>query len=388
MRRSLLAASILLILLSPTLFAQALSGRDLLKPSARDAAIGGIHAASAEGLSSLFTNPAGFASTKPTLGIAELNVDLKGPVFTILTLILQGKTNPLSSPVLADLITNLYAGASIVGPLGFGYAGNGLGVGIFNSSDILLRTVSPGNMSLETTERVLISGGYAFRIPIAPVEGSIDIGALLKGFLIGKVTVTGTILDIESLLTKINPQAFLNNPFDLTTGIGLDIGARFSLWNNMLAFGLTGTNIYTPAVTNHYASLSSFTSGGGTVAAATTTVLPINVSAGVEFSPPLGIVGRYINDLTLFFDYRNILDFLLYPGTSENIVLKFSVGAEVRMLEILYLRAGFARGLPAFGFGLDLSIFTLNAAVYGEELSTEPGFKSVYNIMIGLDFAY
>ncbi len=387
MRRSLLAA-LFALLISPALVAQSLSGRDLIPGSARTAALGGIHAASAEGLSTLFTNPAGFASAKPTLGIAEINVDLKGPVFTILTLILQGKTDPLTSPVLADIISNLYAGASLVGPLGFGYVGNGLGLGLFNNSDLVIRTVSPGNMNMETSERLLLSGGYAFRIPIAPVDGALDIGALLKGFMMGKVTITGTILDIQSLLTKLNPSAFLNNPFDLTTGIGLDAGVRFSLWKDVLVFGLTGTNIYTPSVTNHYSSLSSFSSGGGTTSAATTAVLPVEVSAGVEFSPPLGVVGRYVDSVKLYFDYRNILDFLLYPGTSENIWLKFSLGAQVRLLDILYLRAGFARGLPAFGFGLDLTVFTLNAAVYGDELSTEPGFKSVYNIMLGLEFAY
>ncbi len=387
MRRSLLAGLIVL-LIPAAMQAQSVTNRDLLFASARTSALGGIHAASTEGLATLFTNPASFISVKPTLGIAELNFDLKGPVFTIASLIVEGKGNVLSSPTLATLITNLYAGLSVVGPIGFGYVGNGLGVGIFNGSDILLRTTTPGNLSLEASERMLLSGGYAFRIPLAPIDGALDIGALLKGFMIGRVTVTGTILAIDSLLSSLNVSTFLNNPFDLTTGIGLDAGVRLSLWKNVLAFGLTGTNIYTPAMTNHYASLSSFSGGGSTVAAPTTTVLPANISFGMEYNPPLGNLGRYFNAISLYLDYRDILDFLLYPGTAENIVLKFSVGAQVRMLDILSLRAGFARGLPAFGFGLNLTAFTLNAAIYGDELSTEPGFKSVYHIIFGLEFVY
>jgi hypothetical protein len=160
------------------------------------------------------------------------------------------------------------------------------------------------------------------------------------------------------------------------------------MWDNVLALGLTATNLYTPGVVNHYASVSSFLSGAATTAPTDTVVAPINFSFGAEYTPPLGNLSRYISEINLFFDYRNFLDFLLYPATAENIVLKFSLGAQIRILQIVSLRAGFARGLPAFGLGLDLTAFTLNAAVYGDELSTEPGLKSVYNVLIGFDFSF
>jgi hypothetical protein len=45
-------------------------------------------------------------------------------------------------------------------------------------------------------------------------------------------------------------------------------------------------------------------------------------------------------------------------------------------------------GLFTAGVGLDLKIFTLNAAMFGTELSSEPGMRPVYNILIGLEFRY
>jgi hypothetical protein len=322
------------------------------------------------------------------LSVAELNFGVKGPVFTIAGLILSGASNILSSPKLASLVSTLYAGGNLGGPLAFGYVGNGIGFGIFNDSDVLLATTSPGSVSLQSTERVVLAGGYAFRIPLAPLNGALDVGMLLKGFVKGTVTVAGTILAIDSLLTSFNPGTFLANPLDITSGIGVDAGLRLSMWDNVLALGLTATNLYTPGVVNHYASVSSFLSGAATTAPTDTVVAPINFSFGAEYTPPLGNLSRYISEINLFLDYRNFLDFLLYPATAENIVLKFSLGAQIRILQIVSLRAGFARGLPAFGLGLDLTAFTLNAAVYGDELSTEPGLKSVYNVLIGFDFSF
>jgi len=376
----------LALLVAPTINAQTLSERDLLMPSAETSAMGGVHAASAQDLTTIFSNPAGLAAVPGTLNIAELNIGLVGPVFTIAGIALGGTSNILTSPSLVSLVSSLYAGLNIGGPLAFGYVGHGLGFGVFNNTALLLSSTGAGAVSLQTTERTLFAGGYAFRIPIAPVDGALDIGLLLKGFIIGNVTVSGSLLTIDSLLSSLNAATFTDNPLDITSGIGVDAGIRFSMWKETLAFAVSATNLYSPAIVNHYASLTSFINGGGTTSAATNEVFPIDISFGVKYSPPLGSLSRYINALDLYFDYRNIFDFLLYPATAENIVLKFSAGAQVRLLEILSLRAGFARGLPSFGLGLDLTAFTLNAAIYGDELSTEPGLKSVYNLVVGFVF--
>jgi len=381
-----LTVIVLALFVAPSARAQTLSERDLLMPSAETSAMGGIHAASAEDLTTIFSNPAGFAAVPGTLNIAELNIGVVGPVFTIAGLALGGTSNILTSPSLVSLVSSLYAGLNIGGPLAFGYVGHGLGFGVFNNTTLLLSATGAGSVSLQSTERTLFAGGYAFRIPIAPVDGAVDIGLLLKGFVIGNVTVSGSLLTIDSLLSSLNPAMFTSNPLDITSGIGVDAGIRFSMWKETLAFAVSVTNLYTPAIVNHYASLTAFINGAGTTSAASNEVFPIDISFGVKYSPPLGNLSRYINALDLYFDYRNIFDFLLYPATAENIVLKFSVGAQVRLLQILSVRAGFARGLPSFGLGLDLTAFTLNAAIYGDELSTEPGLKSVYNLVVGFVF--
>ncbi|MFO7849387.1 MAG: hypothetical protein R6V67_05460, partial [Spirochaetia bacterium] len=85
-------------------------------------------------------------------------------------------------------------------------------------------------------------------------------------------------------------------------------------------------------------------------------------------------------------DYSDILDFWLYPRQAINPVLHVGIGTEITMLQILDIRLGFAQGLPTAGLGHDLHFFTLNAAIFGTERSTEPGMSPVYNMQLGFQF--
>ena len=87
-------------------------------------------------------------------------------------------------------------------------------------------------------------------------------------------------------------------------------------------------------------------------------------------------------------DYHDMFDFLIYPPASTHPLLHIGVGCELQLLEIVYLRAGFYQCLPSAGLGIDLSLFTLNMAIFGRELSREPGGYPIYGYMIGLEFRY
>lgn len=385
-------AALLLFFMAPMLaFADLLPSTFTILPSAESDALGGIHAARTQDFSTLFSNPAGFASVPSELSLSEVTLDLNGPVFSILSLVLQGTTDPatlLTQPSFTSLITNLYTGANMVGPVSFGYVGNGIGFGLFNDSQALIQSEGPTTLGISVEERILLTGGYAVRIPLPGIGAVLDGGMTLKGIIAGDVSFSQSLLALSSLTSILDPSTLLTQPFSITSAIGFDAGLRFAIFNNILAFGLTGTNLYTPAVTTTYSSLQSFINGDSPTGTAATSTAPLNLSFGVEFSPPLGIFGRYINALSLYVDYRNIIDFLMYPATAENIILKFSAGLEAKFLKILSIRAGFARGLPSVGLGLDLTVLKLNAAVFGNELSTEPGLKPVYNVILGLEFRY
>jgi hypothetical protein len=361
-------------------------------PSARLAALGGTHTALADDISVLFVNPAGFRSVQPQFAVAELSANLSGPVFSIADLVLRitGGANPLS--LLADssvqsLLTSLYASAIVNGPLSFGYVGDGLGFGFFNSSRLTFSTrgTVPA-MAASLGENVEFVGGYAFRIPLPDAwKSSLDLGISVKAMANGGIALSESILGIFSLLASPGVNILLSQPFVLDVGFGVDAGLLYS-WSSILSVGLVGRNLYAPVVRNTYASLTGFTSG------ATPTLgyglAPIDLSAGVLFTPPLGALAAYLSDLKIALDYSDILDFLTHPATASNPVLHVGLGVEVVMLDILSLRAGFGDGYFSAGLGLNLTVFRLNLTMYGSELSTEPGLRPAYNLLVGFEVRY
>ncbi len=374
----------------PVRAAEIIDDDNVYVPAPRTAAIGGVHAAQADDTTTLFSNPAGFRSVEPEFKAAELAFGVSGPVFTVSSIVFEGFQSDidevLTSPDVNNLLQSLYAGFSLIGPLSFAYVGEGLGFGVTASNGVLVEGTGASVLDFGIYQRMLISGGYAARIPLPEsVPGELDAGFLFKGFITGRSGFETGILDLPDTLGGIGPGTVLDEPFDLITGVGIDVGTRYAP-NPVWAFGLTVQNLVAPAVVNEYSSLRAFLENEQPVSRPNARI-PQNLSVGVEYTPPLSPgVRRHVSEWKLYFDYRDIIDFWTAPETSENILLKFSLGSELTMLQVLAIRLGFARGLPAAGFGLDFRRVTFSAAMFGTELTTEPGFKSVYNLLIGVTF--
>jgi hypothetical protein len=356
--------------------------------SARSTALGGLHAALTDDLYSLFNNPAGFQSLERELRVAEMTLGLSGPIFDIAGLIIEGIGGAdiaalLLDPEVQDLLNGLYAGMNLVGPISFGYVGGGLGVGIVSWVDMSFKSV--GSLTLETRmrESFVINGGYSFRIPF-PEESkcTLDFGLLLKALLMTEVQTTRSVVDLVTLMG--NPAALIfGEPFKMTIGVGADVGMKFA-YSNWFALGIVVRDLYSPMSINEYASLNDFLSSGTAVRSNGT--IPLDLSAGVLFTPRFGRVERYISNFKLVLDYNDILEFVFRSATAKNWVLHLGIGAEAELLNILSIRMGFNEGLFAAGLGLDLGFMHFDASMYGSELSSEPGMHPIYNLIFGVSF--
>jgi hypothetical protein len=136
---------------------------------------------------------------------------------------------------------------------------------------------------------------------------------------------------------------------------------------------------------NTYDSLTGFLDNEDSVSESQERV-PINVSGGVAFTPSLGVLERHITDFRVLLDYRDGLDFWTDPENTANPLLKIAAGVEATLLDVVSVRVGLAEGLPAAGLGLNLGRVEIDAVAFGDELTSEPGFRSVYNIMFGVRF--
>lgn len=386
-----LRSAFLLVVLGAISVAAVHSSDDLGITGARAAALGGRHIALADDFSTLFANPAGLPAVEPHFSFTELTTRFSGPVFSISSIVLQtvgggDLTALLASPSVQDLLRGIYARFSLTGPIAFGYVGAGMGFGIYNETamEIIGRGVS--SLEVRLGERFVLRGGYGIPIPLPQAWNStLAVGLGLKGFVRGDSVLSTSILTLPALIDSFGPELLTDSPFELVSAIGVDAGLRFG-WRETLAVGLTVDNLYTPGAVVAYPTLSSFLDSTATPGAPSYRTYPQEINLGIAYTPSLGRVDRYIQDLTVLFDYADIFDFWIDPANAENIALKFSLGVEATLLEVLSIRGGFGEGLFAAGIGIDLTYLTLNAAAFGTELSTEPGLRPVYNLIIGLEF--
>lgn len=389
MRKAVLVITMILATISPLSAQLAIEEAPVIQ-SGRTAAIGGPHVAIADDLTTLFLNPAGFRAAGPQMSLSEITLGLTGPIFSIYDFIMQVMggadiTTLLLDDDVQDLFHGLYAASALTGPLAFGYVGDGLGFGIFNTTDITFTSEDiTRDAKAAFVERLSFQGGYAFRIPIPEEAGmTLDLGLMLKTYVQGELVVSNEFLSVMGLLENPSLDTLLQTDFDLVVGAGMDLGIRYSI-ADIITFGIVGRNLPTFTMRSSFASLDSFMSGGA--ADPEYGYVPIDLSAGLMFSPGLGFFDRFFSNLKIYLDYGDILDFVTHPDTASNPFLHIGAGVELTLLEILALRGGFYDGYFSAGLGLNLTFVRMDLSVFGRELSGEPGLRPAYNVMLGLLF--
>ena len=339
-------------------------------------ALGGPHVTMNDGFSTLTNNPAAFYSAESEFSIAEITMGLKGPVFDIANIIISEDMAEIPA-----LLKGIYAGVDLLGPVSFGYIGEGLGFGIYSNSYSTVSSSGPLTVKADIGSEIVLVSGYAMRLPLPlPETHLLDAGMLLKGTFKGELSFEESALNIMD----IGIDTLTDEQFNFITGIGVDIGFRYS-WMDIITLGLVGRDVYSPTLRNEYTNIDAFSSGAEPLDEIRG-IVPFALDFGVLYSPDFESKNLFISDIKIYLDYYNIFDFWMYPELAVNPILHVGIGTEVSMLGILDIRAGFNQGLFSAGLGRDLHYFKMNLAMFGTELSTEPGLQPVYNIQLGFEF--
>ncbi len=363
---------------------------DFIIANARSAALGGPHIAHADDFFTLHVNPAGLRFIEPRFTYAALSAGASGPVFTLAGIMVEGVAGAdlsslLASPAVQDVLQGIHARAQLSGPLAFGFAGGGAGFGVYNDTALTVRATGSSGIEIRLGERFLLRGGYGFEVPTPSrwnARGAVGVG--VKGFVRGDSVLSTSLVTLPSLADSIGPDLLSESPFEIVSGLGIDVGLML-VWRDQVGAAVTLDNLYSPNAVIAYTSLDRFLESAESPPT-TYDRYPRRLNVGLAYTPSLGTAERYVQDLRVLLDYRDVLDFWTNPAEAENVVLKFGAGVEATFLRILSLRAGFSRGLPAAGLGLDLGFVRLQAAMFGTELSREPGLRPAYNLLVGLEF--
>jgi hypothetical protein len=94
----------------------------------------------------------------------------------------------------------------------------------------------------------------------------------------------------------------------------------------------------------------------------------MSVHAGAEFHPDLG-------GLSFLIDPSVHAEYVMTSGVDSSFWTNLHLGAEVRVLRMLRLRAGLNQGYTTLGVGLKLLFLEAHVAYFGREMGSYAGAR-------------
>lgn len=360
---------VLIMALGGAAFAQT-GLRSVSPKDAGSMGMGGAFEVFSTGYDTFFGNPAGFATEKGELTIADLNAwaYFKPTQENIekAQSIIDGtaEDSDMISYVGDWVVSNgLGAGAS----LGLGWAGKGFGLGLTLVTDEVAAGNSLLGAKLVSQTQANITAGLAFPFHLGPV--TFRVGADARAFY------------------KLNSDPTDGWPFsDIVNAIVVDDKEPMKAIEELWVLGGYGFAF----------------DAGATVGFGPLTVGAMVRDFGLEFNMGKDQVKNLIADKTLPLDGTD--PYILAPVISAGAGLRFKLGfiapslyveadnplavfedgfdsawnnlhagAEIKLLNSIALRAGLNKGYVSLGAGIDLFIFEVDAALFTEEMGANPG---------------
>jgi hypothetical protein len=318
---------------------------------------------------SFFGNPAAFASDKTTFIFPSLDAwaYLK-PGSQKSAAILDSGADMLSlfSALLDCMGENGGTGGGL--STGIGYAGKGLGLGLFLTSDNYMEGSSPEDAVAHSETEVAGIIGLGAPIKLGALRLSIG-GDIRPFYRISLRDKNSAGIDVDGLLYAMAVSGEDLSSYlyaDSYFGLAADVGATLELGS--LTFGLSVRDIapsYSITTTSLQTLVKMLASGNmpSTSASSGTAVLLPNISAGLAWAPKLvpGVV-----DPHLYFELSDPIEVVENWAGIESALNLVHAGAEIQFLRFFSLRGGFNQGWLSMGAGVKLLFIDLNAAIFTE----------------------
>ncbi|MFZ4617877.1 MAG: hypothetical protein ACOYM2_16980 [Rectinemataceae bacterium] len=336
---------------------------------ARSMAMGGAFTSLGSGYQSFYGNPAGFASGRFMLTLA--NASTWGYVkpsldnIDVVTSAISGGTGDTSALIqsLGGLITanGLGAGASA----GLGFTGGGWGIGATAVADTYAHGATLLGTSLAGSGQVNFIGGMA--VTLGPKDFNLKLGGDIRPFV--RVDSSMSVSSLLGSLSGGDPVAAVTgNEANYGLGLVADLGAIMTA--GPLAVGLSVRDI--GASFNYYSTtlmdLGTAINDPTGLLFTSATFAP-DITAGLSFAPMPAFLSWLVDPVA----YLEVRDALALLEPDANIWNRLHAGAEIKLLNFIYLRGGLSQGYMSVGGGVDLLILQGDIGVFTEEMGAHPG---------------
>ncbi|SIQ92725.1 hypothetical protein SAMN05920897_11856 [Alkalispirochaeta americana] len=373
---------------------------------------GGSFTAIAQGYDSLFTNPAGVARSEgPRLTIPSMTLWVHSRPGKILpTIGAMGADESLDSdddddPIIKNLKEQFTTnGFGLGAALGIGYIGSRVGLGLNIAMDsYLYGETFPLGLQGEIQQQLMLAVAYAYPLEIGPV--SLSLGAALRPTLrIVSLVDSDTAAELISRYFDVEVEGAdddedLMDSITALNGWGVSFDAGLLATYGSVTLGVQARNLFNTQMDYSRNSLreiaDSLMEGGLPEKSSDQDdpsyvkenyVIPMEFSFGIAWRPDLGDTRLIINPVI----HAQVTDpFKMTDQDSDkarSMWTRLHFGTEVEMLNFLALRFGVNQGYATAGFGMDLSLLSVNFAIFAREFGRYPGDQQVSGA--ALEFAF
>ena len=353
---------------------QALDFQELTPKDPAAMALGGCFTSVQTAETSFFGNPAYFSDSKGGLDISTDAWAYVQPTYANLSALRKAVSG---SNVVGDLASLMPSDDGIGGgaSLGIGYAGKGLGMGLFAiTDDYAAGTSLPGATLQSDTE---LDAVFGLGIPIKLFGDTLSIGGDFRPYY--RVRSNEALADMVTSLIQGGGSDFSSaflGAVQTYAGFGLSMDAGASMRMGSFDLGLAVRDISPafPLWKGSFQDLLDYIRDEGS--------LPVtsNTSTKATFIPDLSLglawrprIAPGKLDPALFLEAQDPVRVAENWQGWASALQMIHAGAELKILNFLSLRGGINRGWLSAGAGLKLLFLDLDAAVFTEELGDLPG---------------
>lgn len=376
--------------------------------SARASALGGgTSAAYGGGLDAIYLNPTALAGGSFSLTALESSLWVRSEPAGSVGLLerafsLGGRQETLTDQALA---ADLERGVGLGGAVGLGATGGGFGLGLRASADSFSSGALPGKNSTRIEAEIGFVGGVALPFELGPftLTPALDVRPFVRIHAQADGENSASVLARFIGLNGRVPYDRFRSSLPVLNGYGFAInsGLRLSYGSLFLAgvvrdLGGTPLQYSRDSAGTVLDSLALFglpapagSSESGYIEPGTY-VVPMRVSAAIGFQHALG----KRSDLLAYAELGNVRALGGISGestlqeTGNALLDELHAGAELGLGRLLAVRAGFDRGRPGVGLGLELGFWELDAAYSGASLPGSDGRRAVPLISVTSRIAF
>ena len=311
------------------------------------------------------------------------------------------KTGGFSMAGLTGMVSGIQEGYGKLADInaGLSFTTHGFGFGV--NTTISLNTFGTKDnygpqADLFAQVNAAISLGYGYRFEL-PAGFSLDVGALVRfNYLAYTDTFNASEFinamnnggDVMSIINGKQVMAGFSVPFDIgiTANMPLGFSAGLVARNINGKFYMTGFPGYNDFLANPFGGEPKVSEEGTSPAELT----KFNFSS--DWSLDLGFGWSYDTwylSPTVALDFTDLVGmFTTKDFDFKDFMMHVNVGAEVRVLSFLDVRAGLSQGYWSIGLGLDLWGFKVDAAYYRQEFGETAGQHGLDGFTVRINIGY